>query len=55
MANRLEFQSPNFATEFDSLLASKREADSDVHDAVAAIIGDVRGKGDVALLSLTAK
>ena len=55
MANRLEFQSPNFATEFDSLLASKREAESDVHDAVAAIIGDVRGKGDVALLSLTAK
>ena len=38
MANRLEFQSANFAEEFDALLASKREVDSDVHDAVAAII-----------------
>ena len=55
MAKRLEFQSPNFAKEFDALLASKREADSDVHDAVAAIIDDVRGRGDAALLSLTAK
>ena len=55
MANRLEFQSANFATEFDLLLTSKREADSDVHEAVAAIIGDIRGRGDAALLSLTAK
>ena len=45
MANRLEFQSANFAEEFDALLASKREVDSDVHDAVAAIISDVRGGG----------
>ena len=54
MANRLEFQSANFAKEFDALLANKREADSDVHDAVAAIIGDVRDRDDAALLSLTA-
>tara|TARA_B100001057_G_scaffold498720_1_gene606755 strand:+ start:1434 stop:2729 length:1296 start_codon:yes stop_codon:yes gene_type:complete len=55
MANRLEFQSENFAKEFDTLLSSKREADSDVHDTVAAILDDVRGRGDAALLSLTAK
>ncbi len=55
MVNRLEFQSSNFAREFEALLASKRESDDDVHDAVTAIIGDVRGRGDAALLSLTAK
>ena len=55
MANQLEFQSANFAREFDALLASKKEADSDVHDAVAAIIEDIQERGDVALLSLTAK
>ena len=42
MAKRLEFQSANFAKEFDALLAGKREADRDVNDAVAAIINDVR-------------
>ena len=55
MANRLEFQSANFAKEFDALLVGKREADSDVQDTVAAIIDDVREKGDSALLALTAK
>ena len=55
MATRLEFQSANFAKEFDALLASKREANSDVNDVVATIIDDVRGRGDAALLSLTAK
>ncbi len=55
MANRLEFQSANFAKDFEALLASKRESDHDVHDAVAAIVQDIRGKGDPVLLSLTAK
>ena len=55
MASWLEFQSANFASEFEALLASKRETNSDVHDTVAAIIEDVRGRGDAALLSLTAK
>ena len=55
MANRLEFQSANFVKEFEALLSGKREADRDVHDTVAAIIDDVRGRGDAALLSLTAK
>ena len=38
-----------------SLSASRREADSDVHDTVAGIIADVRARGDDALLALTAK
>ena len=55
MAKRLEFQSANFAMEFDALLAEQTGMDRDVHDAVAAIINDVRDRGDAALLSLTAK
>ncbi len=55
MANRLEFQSENFATEFDALLANKSRTDSYLHDAVAAIIRDIRCRGDAALLSHTAK
>ncbi|MEK9718162.1 MAG: histidinol dehydrogenase, partial [Candidatus Puniceispirillum sp.] len=55
MAQRLDFSSADFADRFDALLASKREADQDVHAAVAAIIADVRRDGDQALLDLTAR
>ena len=55
MAQRLDFSSADFADRFDALLASKREADQDVHVAVAAIIADVRRDGDQALLDLTAR
>jgi histidinol dehydrogenase len=55
MARRLDFHSANFAADFDALLDSKRESDSDVHDAVASIIADIRNHGDQALLALTAK
>ena len=53
MARRLDFHSANFAADFDALLDSKRESDSDVHDAVASIIADIRNHGDQALLALT--
>ena len=55
MARRLDFHSANFAADFDALLDSKRESDSDVLDAVASIIVDIRNHGDQALLALTAK
>jgi histidinol dehydrogenase len=55
MARRLDFHSANFAADFGALLDSKRESDSDVHDAVALIIADIRNYGDQALLALTAK
>ena len=55
MARRLDFNSANFAADFGALLDSKRGSDSDVHDAVASIIADIRNHGDQALLALTAK
>ncbi|MDC1383757.1 histidinol dehydrogenase [Candidatus Puniceispirillum sp.] len=53
MVKRLDFQSKNFNKDLDELLTSKRELDSDVHDAVASIIADIRDRGDAALLALT--
>lgn len=44
-----------FAQAFETLLASKREASVEVGDTVAAIIADVRARGDAALIELTAK
>jgi histidinol dehydrogenase len=55
MAQRLDFSSADFVDRFDALLASKREADQDVHASVAAIIADIRKDGDQALLDLTAR
>ncbi|MGB2288656.1 MAG: histidinol dehydrogenase [Candidatus Puniceispirillaceae bacterium] len=55
MAKRLNFASADFLDAFERLLGSKREADSDLHDAVAGIIADIRGRGDDALLAFTAK
>jgi len=55
MAARLNQNQQDFEARFDALLASKREADVDVGEAVAGIISDVRRHGDAALLDLTAK
>jgi len=55
MAQRLNFDSADFAENFDKLIHSKREADSDVHNTVSAIIDDVRRRGDDALLGFTKK
>ena len=55
MARRLDFHSANFAADFDALLDSKRESDSDINDVVASITADIRNHGDQALLALTAK
>ena len=55
MAARLNQNQQDFEARFDALLASKREADVDVGEAVACIISDVRRRGDAALLDLTAK
>jgi histidinol dehydrogenase len=42
-----------FETRFRALLAAKRESDADVDAAVAAIIDDVAGRGDAALVEYT--
>ena len=55
MAARLDQNQQDFEARFAALLAAKREADVDVGNAVAAIIGDIRQRGDAALLDLTAK
>ena len=45
----LDAKAPDFETKFLALLAAKRESAADVDDAVAAIIADVRARGDAAL------
>jgi histidinol dehydrogenase len=44
-----------FEPAFQALLSQKREDSPDVDEAVAAIIADVRARGDAALLDLTAR
>lgn len=46
---------PDFETAFQTLLSAKREDSPDVDATVAEIIGDVRARGDAALIELTAK
>jgi histidinol dehydrogenase len=46
---------PGFEAAFQALLGQKREADEDVDQAAAAIIADVRARGDQAVIDLTAK
>ena len=44
-----------FETAFVALLTAKREDSPDVDNTVAAIIADVRARGDAAVLDLTAR
>lgn len=44
---------PDFETGFAALLAAKREDALDVDEAVAAIIAEVRARGDAAVIELT--
>ncbi len=53
MAIRLNTHDADFEPRFSALLASKREQSVDVDDAVRAIIGDVRARGDAALIDYT--
>ena len=50
----LNTRDPDFEAGFRALLAMKREEAEDVDQAVAAIIADVRARGDAALIDLTA-
>ena len=52
---RLSTSDLNFATAFTALVDDRRESDADVASDVAAIIADVRARGDAALAELTAK
>lgn len=55
MAQRLTISDSGFEAAFDALLNAKREQSPEVSDAVAAIIADVRRRGDEALIDLTRK
>ncbi|SDW74008.1 histidinol dehydrogenase [Roseicitreum antarcticum] len=51
----LNANEPGFDTQFAALLSAKREDAVDVDDTVAAIIQDVRTRGDAAVIDLTSK
>ena len=52
---RAHINDEDFASRFAALQAMKREQSVDVNEAVAAIIDDVRQRGDDALIALTEK
>jgi histidinol dehydrogenase len=51
----LNCRDADFTAQFAKFLGTKRESDSDVDDVVAAIIADVRKRGDQAVIELTSK
>ena len=53
MTQWLRTRDPDFEAAFTALLATKREQADEVGEAVAAILRDVRARGDAALLELT--
>lgn len=53
MPLRLDTRSPDFPARFEAFLGTKRELAEDVVQAVAAIIADVRTRGDAALIELS--
>ncbi len=55
MPLRLDAGAPGFAAEFRALVAARRESEADVTADVAAIVADVRARGDAALGELTAR
>jgi histidinol dehydrogenase len=50
---RLDAASPDFDERLSALLAFDESTDADIHARVAAIIADVRARGDAALLDFT--
>ncbi|MCP1167537.1 histidinol dehydrogenase [Limimaricola litoreus] len=55
MPHRLSSTDSDFEARFAALLTMKREDSPDVDDAVAAIIADVRARGDLALIDYTSR
>ncbi len=53
MPLRLSTRAPGFAADFAALLAAKRETEADVDAAVAAILGEVKARGDAAVIEYT--
>ncbi len=55
MPLRLDARASEFAQQFKALVDARRESDAGVASDVAAIIADVRARGDAAVTELTAK
>ncbi len=55
MPTFLDTAAADFETRFTTLLGQKREEAEDVDQAVAAIIADVRARGDAAVIDLTTR
>ncbi len=55
MTRRLDSASADFEAQFTRLLGDKREQAADVNDAVAAILADVRSRGDAAVREYTTR
>ena len=55
MPRRLDSRAAGFARDFDGLVGAKRAAEENVDAVVAAIVADVRRRGDAALLEYTAR
>lgn len=55
MPLRLDASAAGFAHDFKTLVDARRESDAGVSSDVAAIIADVRARGDVAVAELTAR
>jgi histidinol dehydrogenase len=53
MPLRLDTRNQNFAAAFQDFLGVKRALDEEVDDTVAAILADVRARGDAAVIELT--
>jgi histidinol dehydrogenase len=53
MPLRLSTRAPGFAADFAALLAAKRETEADVDAAVAAILAEVKARGDAAVIEYT--
>jgi histidinol dehydrogenase len=53
MPRRLDYRAPDFAVAFAVLLDGKRAVEETVDDAVAAILADVRARGDEAVIEYT--
>jgi histidinol dehydrogenase len=53
MPIRLDWRASDFDASFAALVAMKREVEDDVHQAAAAIVADVRARGDAALVEHT--
>ncbi len=55
MPRKLDARSDGFAAAFAALIAAQRDSAADVSAATAAIVADVKARGDVAVLDYTAR